>query len=267
MSTEAAVRVATRFVWAANYRDYVERKKREGEKPLGRNEWLARIEGRPKGEEDAPEEKPKGGLLGRLKGKLSKMSDAAKKVLTEAPKAAQSFFTDSAYRKESLGKARSAIKAAPKKYVESLVKTAKHEVHEFKEAGKGIAAVMRGEKMSTEQKHAVKTVAKHMAIMAAAAALSTAGVGAGAAFMGKAMAKHIALKAAADVLGDIHTLGEVGIIGQGLVGLLSKIAAEDDKKLSPEDALGALVIAKVLDQMDKLDDDDMADILEAAAKG
>lgn len=209
--------------------------------------------------------KAKGGILGKLKGRLAKISTKAKKVLTDAPKAAQDFFTNPKARKAAVGKAKDAIKAAPGKYARSLVKTVKHEVHEFKEAGQGIAAVMSGKKASPEQKKAIKTVARHLAIVAAAAAFSTSGVGPAAAFMGKAMGKHIALKAAADVLGDMHTLGEAGIIGKGLAGLITAAEAKGER-LDPEEALAALVMNKTLDQMDKLTDDDMADILEAAAE-
>lgn len=207
----------------------------------------------------------KGGLLSRLKGKLSKISDAAKKVLTDAPKKAQQFMTDSSYRKEALKSTRDAMKAAPSKYAKNLLKTVKHEAHEWKETASGIAAVMKGGKMTPEQKKAAKTVATHMAITAAAAALSTAGLAAGAAFMGKAMAKHVAMKAAAEVLGDMHVLGELGHVGHGLMEILKFGADESD--VDPQEAFAALVIVKVLDEIDKLGDDDMAAILEEIAKG
>lgn len=223
--------------------------------------------GKEEGGEDEGKEEPKKGLLGKLKGKLKSMSDGAKKVLTEAPKAVQAFFTDEKARKDALMKAHTALTEAPGKYAKSLVKTVKHEVHEFKDAGKGIAKVMKGDKMSDKEKHALKTVAKHMAIMAGAAAFSVSGVGAGAAFIGKAMGKHMALKAAAETLGDIHTLGEVGIIGKGLVSIMSKLAAEEGKDIDPEEALAALVMAKVMKQMKELTDEDMAAILEEASKG
>ena len=164
-------------------------------------------------------------MLSRLKGALKGLASKLK----DAPAAAQKFVADPEHRKEALAKGVDSLKKAPGKYAQNLIKAAKHEVHEFKEAGSGIAAVMKGGKPSAAQKKAIKTVATHMAITAAAAVLTTASPALAGLTMGKAMAKHVALKAVAETLGDLHVLEEVAHITHGM-GHFLKLAEDQDSE-------------------------------------
>lgn len=207
------------------------------------------------------DKKPKPSLKDKLKG----LSQGAKSFLAKAPKQVKQFFQDPDYRRESLQKLHAAMEGAPKKYGKKLIETAKHEVHEFKVAGGAVKDALKGKKLSDEQKHAVKTVAIHMGVTLAAAAFSTTGVLAGAAFAGKATAQHIALKAAARVLGQMHVMGEAGVVGEGLLSLMSKIGAKD--KQDPEKILSALVIQAVQEELKALEGDEAAsELLEAMGK-
>lgn len=197
-------------------------------------------------------------------GKLKSLSEKARRFLEAAPKAVKKFVEDSDHRKRALKSAGASLKQSPKKYVKRLLETAKHEVHEFKGAGEALAGIVKGKKPNEQQKKALRTVAIHMGITAAAAALTTTGVLAGAAFMGQATAKHVALKAAAKALGDLHMLEESRLVGTGLLDLMSKFA---DEKVSPEEAFSALVAKKVAEELENLSDSDMAEIMENAAKG
>src|SRR5690606_36032485 len=63
-------------------------------------------------------------------------------------------------------------------------------------------------------------------------------------------------------------LEELGHIGHGIHHVLDKLAADEgEEKLSPEDAFSALIMKKVMEQMDQLSDEDMADILEETTSG
>lgn len=208
-----------------------------------------------------------GGDLGhddKPKKSLKERMQALKETVKSLPGAAKKFVEDHSHRKEVMGKAGTSIKKSPGTYLKKLKETWDHEKHEFAETGKGIAAVMKGGKPTPGQKKAMKTVATHLAITTAAAALTSASPALAGLAIGKAMAKHIALKAAAKVLGDMHVLEEMGHIGHGIHHVLDKLAADEgsDEKLSPEDAFSALIMKKVMEQMDQLSDEDIADILE-----
>lgn len=196
----------------------------------------------------------KGGLLSAIKGLGPKLKGA--------PAAAKKFFEDPAHRKEVLKGAGKHLRDVPKKYVASLIETAKHEVHEFKEAGHGIAAVVKGKKPTPEQKKAIKQVATHLAISASAAALTAASPALAGLAIGKGLAKHVALKAAAKAVADLHILEEVSHIGHGLHHLLHLASEDKDEKLTPDEAFAALVLQKVAEEVEKLSDKDIGDALE-----
>ena len=205
-----------------------------------------------------------GGMLGRLKGALKGLASKLK----GAPKDVQQFVADPKHRKEALGKGVQAMKKAPGKYLSQLAKVAKHEVHEFKTAGQGLKAVMKGDKPSAQQKKAIKAVAVHMGITVAAAVLTTATPALATMAVGKAMGKHMALKAALKVLGDLHVLEEVGHIGHGVghvLQTLTKFSAEenDERKASPEELLAGLVMKHLGELMQDIDDDTLAEAMGA----
>lgn len=197
----------------------------------------------------------------------------AKAFMSDAPKAVKQFVEDPASRKKSLASASAALKKAPAKYVKNLVATAKHEVKEFKEAGAGVAAVLKGGKMDDHQKKAFKAVATHVAIGVAAAALTaTGGPLAVAGAFGKGLAKNIALKAVTSGLGKLHMLEEMGHIGHGIQHALHLGAEDkgDDKKPSVDDVIGVFVATMVADQLGDVTDADLEDglkSLDAADEG
>jgi phenylpyruvate tautomerase PptA (4-oxalocrotonate tautomerase family) len=206
------------------------------------------------------EEKPKS-----LKERLKSLSEKAQSFVKSAPKEVSKFLSDDAHRRKVLTSASSALEKAPEKLVKNVINTVKHEVHEFKEAGAGIKAVMSGKKMDSHQKKALKTVAFHVGLTVAATALTASGPLAGMAMFGKSMAKHIAMKAASNSLGHLHVLEELGHVGHGVKHVLDKLAAEE--KANEEEVLVKFVMALMAKELSKLSDDDIASIVEEASKG
>lgn len=214
-------------------------------------------------------EQEHGGMLSRLKGALKGLASKLK----DAPAEAQKFVADPEHRKEALRKGVTALKKAPASYVKKLAKVAKSEAKEFKTAGQGLAAVIKGDKPSAEQKHAIKAVATHMAITVAAAVVTTATPVLATLAVGKAMGTHMALKAATEVLGDLHVIEEAHHAGHGIGHVLSEVlhhirfaeqqAEDTDEKASPEELLAALVMKHVAEQMKDIDDDTLAEAMGA----
>lgn len=261
--TTAAQRVAARYAMEHSspeaLKEYLtEHPKADPSKHLVREHGKEEGHGGGHGHDDKP------------KKSLKERMQALKETVKNLPGAAKKFVEDHTHRKEVMGKAGTSIKKSPGTYLKKLKETWDHEKHEFKETGKGIAAVMKGGKPTPEQKKAMKTVATHLAITTAAAALTSASPALAGLAIGEGLAKHIALKAVTKMLGDLHVLEELGHIGHGLHHVLDKIAADEeggDEKLSPEDAFSALIMKKVMEQMDQLSDEDMADILEETTSG
>jgi len=216
-------------------------------------------------EEGAP--KPK-------KNFFKSLSEGARAFLSKTSKEAQKFVADPAHRKQVLGNAAQSIKKAPEAYAKRLVQTAKHEVHEFKEAGQALASIYKKQPLDHHQKKALKTVAIHMGIALTAAALGSTGVLAGAIALGKGMAQKIALKAAAKSLEKVHLVQEISHIGHGIHELMHFLASEEEAKpaggakVPPEEAFAILVMRNVIKELQNFSDEDMADVVEkAAAKG
>ena len=271
-------RVAARYMTArANYQAYVERKKREHEKPLTRDEWQARVEGAgqksdPKPDHDAknPHTEAKGGW----REKLTNLSEKAKKFVSEAPKAVRSFVEDSDYRKKALAGAKETIRKLPEKVYDSARNAVKHEAHDFKEAAAGVRSVLRGEKMTDTQKHAVKAVAFEAALTVAVVAVS-GGIGAG--IKGVAVktvdtfahsvAKKIALNAVTRGLGNLVTLEEIGHFGHGLQHIVEHAnhVTAKEKKSDDRDLMVAYVSKLVHDEMGKLTPAMLSEALEDVA--
>lgn len=238
------------------------------EKPPGEHKTEPPEKKPPQGEH--PEEKPgehpetpKKKVVETLKG----LSRGALNFLKKAPEGVKKFFQDDAHRRTVLMKLHSAIGRAPGKMAQNLIKTAKEEVHEFKTAGEGVKASLSGKKMSKHQKHAVRTVAIHMGITAAAAALSATGLTAGLAFAAKAMARHVALKSVHRTFEHLHTASELHHIGHGILELMDKFASktaagEDD----PEQVLAAIVMKSVQEELANMSEDDLREMLEHMAK-
>lgn len=209
------------------------------------------------------EEKPKKSL----KERLQSLSEKAKSFVKSAPKEVSKFLTDDVHRRKTMTAASAALEKAPAKLVKNVVDTVKHEVHEFKEAGAGIKAVMSGKKMDDHQKKALKTVAFHVGLTVAATALTVSGGPlAGLAAFGKSMAKHVAMKSASNALGHLHVLEELGHVGHGIHHVLDKLAAEGEKADS-DTVLVQYVMALMAKELGKLEDGDFAKVVEEASKG
>jgi len=228
---------------------------------------------KPKKEDDkgSPKDKPKAEEPGKAKGSWFKgLSEKAKAFVSHSSAAVQKFVSDEVHRAKVLEDAGKSILASPKTYAKRLVETAKHEVHEFKEAGQAVKHLAQGKKLEPQQKKALKTVAIHMGIAVAAAALTSTGVLAGAAALGKGMVQKIALKAATKSLEKIHLVQEISHIGHGIHHLMELVAAEDEEprkieKIDPEEAFALLVMQSVVKEMKELNEDDLTEILEEAS--
>jgi len=196
------------------------------------------------------------------KERLQGLGAKAKKFYEDAPAGVKQFFTDDAYRRTALMGAHKKLMDAPHNVVQHAIQTVKNEVKEYKDAAAGVKAVLKGGKMTPEQKHAFKTVVKHMAVTAAATALTVSGgplVAAGA--FGKTLAKNLAMRAAHDALGHYDGLHEYMEIGHGIHKHLHHLlAADEDAKV--DEAIAKFVMAKVAKQIQDLD----MDAIEAALK-
>lgn len=201
----------------------------------------------------------KGDRAQSWKTRLKGLKESATKFVSNAPKAVKFFLGDPDFRRATLKEAKDSITSMPKKTINRLVNTVKEEVHEFKEAGAGIKAVMSGKKMSEHQKHAFKTVATHLAIGAAAAAFAATGPLSGAAVFSKNMAVHVAMKSVKRALGSLHTLNEISHIGHGVMHLIEHVASEQEP--DPEEAMTNLVLASVAKQIEQLTDEDFIEVL------
>jgi hypothetical protein len=239
----------------------------KGEKPA---------EGAPEGNREEPkgektpheEETPKKSWADRLKG----LGNKARDFVAKAPKEVKRFIEDEGFRRKTLQGVHKAIVQAPEKFARNVVKTVKHEVKEYKSAGEGLASAIRGKKMTSEQKKAFKTVATHLAIGVAAAALTSSGPLGAAGALVKGMSRHVALKAVSRAMGHLHVLNELGHIGQGVEGLMSHLASTGNAQVmlfryaeeasnggdpDTDEVFGNFITASVAKELDNFDDDSL----------
>lgn len=233
-------------------------------------------EPKPKAAPEKPEPKkpqePKG-ILGKGKAALNKLKDAALAILGQAktdaeavaaaakdwgPKAkaklermpdeAKAFFTDKAFRNAALETTAEMARQAGKKIAKRVVATAKEEAHEFKEAGKALRSFAKTrslKKIPPEEKKALGTVMKHMALTAAASAAVATGVKIPI-VMAKGLAKHFAAKTVSKTAENLHIGGEL----THLTHLFHDAAgdAEDEAALTRLAELITKSVAEVMDQ-------------------
>ena len=218
---------------------------------------------------DAKHEPPKKSFKDRLKS----LSQKAKNFVSNAPSEVKKFVQDDAHRRTVLMAAHKTLTDLPEKVYTNAKNAVKHEVHEFKTAGQGIKAVLKGGKMTPEQKHAVKVVAFDVALTVATAAL-TGGLGLGVkGLAGKsaqtfvtAMAKKIALKSVTHGLGSLVTVEELGHFGHGAFETIHHMFTAAEAKQDERNLIVAYCTKLVADQMKDLDPDVMAEALEEASK-
>lgn len=289
-SAGVAIRVAARFQQAMEFDSPEALKKYLHDHPdadKSKHTVKKPEQGAPKGDQAPPEakddhkkddhghgEKPKTSWKDFAKG----LSQKAKAFVQKAPEAVKSFVNDEQYRAKALMSAHEQISKAPGAFVRRVIEEGKHEAKEIKQAGEGIVAVLKGGKMSHEQKHALKAVATHVAIATAATAL-TGGLGIGAAALAKgtagafaqSLAKKIALKAITPSLGALPTIEELGHAGHGAAHIFQHftqhLAAEGKKDPTPEEAFEAFIAAIVADGLKDLDAETLKAALEDADEG
>lgn len=190
------------------------------------------------------------------------LKDRLTTALKGIPEKARQFAEDEGYRKKALTDAAKSIEDAPAKFVSNAIQHAKKEVASFKLAGQGVKAAMKGDKLSAEQKTAVKSVARDIAITVAVTAL-TGGVAAlaskSAASFVTTLAKKIALNAVTDDFGDLLTNLETAKgAAEGLFAFFVKLAKTED----PDEALGQLVAARVTKELRKFSTEDLLSAVE-----
>jgi hypothetical protein len=221
------------------------------------------------------DKKPKSSWKDVMKG----LSSKAKSFLASAPEKVQKFVHDEEFRFKTLMSAHKSITEAPTKFVKNAWDAAKEEVHEFKEAGQGVSAWMKGKPMSKHQKAAFRKVATHVAIATAAGALG-AGIGAGAGLLAKGVmgsfisstAKKIAIKAVVKRLEHLPTFEEIAHIGHHSIELFSelmeRIATQDQKSdhVDPDEVFQMLIAAAVAKELKELEPETVQEALEAAAE-
>jgi hypothetical protein len=177
-------------------------------------------EAKPK-EHGGHEEGPKKSWKDRIKELGSKARD----FIEKAPKDVKKFLEDEGHRRKVVLGIHKALVDAPEKLVKSAIQTVKDEVKEYKEAGQGVAAVLKGKKMSTHQKKAFKKVALHLAISIAASAVIGSGVLGVAGAFAKGTVQTIAMKSVSKALGHVSVLQEIGHIGHGVAEFITHLAS------------------------------------------
>ena len=224
--------------------------------------------------------------LALLKGAAGELSDMAKEFVSSAPGHVRKFFTDSAHRKEVLGKTKQALKEFPAKAVQALVDTAHEEVREFKKAAQAIGKIAKRDELDHHEIKALKTVMFHLGLQMAKAAIHVTGSLASlpvAVVTG--VVKHVVLKAISRHLAHAHVAHEGVEIGhEAAHGILhavfhaAKHAAEgikmSDKKSALTEAVSPRLILKfftdfkdiLADEFDKLTPEDIAKIADEVAK-
>lgn len=264
---EVADPYRTLYASEPSYKDYVERKKKKGEKPLSQDDWASRVLG-----ESAKETKPKLSLSEKLKA----VSANAKKFLSNAPAEVKKFLSDDKHRSKVISDAKDYVKKLPGKVVENAKHAIKHEVEEFKEAASGIKTVLTGGKMTPKQKKAIKTVALHCAVSVAVSAVS-GGLAAGAAGLtaksagvfASALGKKVALNTVTHGLGKAVDLEEGYHLGHGLLHNITHglhhVTAAKGKKVDDRQLMFEYISYLVQKELDDLSPDDIAAALEDAA--
>lgn len=257
---------------AADYNEYVERKKKDGEKPLSRDDWDARVNGpseKPKEESGAKDsEAPKESLRSRLTGMFSKIKGAAKSVVDsvkKAPENVQKFVVDSAFRKKAISDMVKGVKKTPEKLAKHVLKQAKHELKELKHAAKAGRKLFKKPPgpFTKEDKAALYAAGAYVAksIVATMPPHGAAIMAAGA--IGASFGMHVGIKSIHHVMdkGFTHFEWAESVFHVLHHVVASKQAAEgDDDKAEAEFIEGLTRV--VLDMMDQgISDEDMEKIM------
>lgn len=192
---------------AASYQDYVERKKKEGEPPLEKDEWETRTQG---GDTDDTAPKNTKAKVKSFLAGIKGVSQAMAKSVADAPAQVQQFVMDKEHRNKTLRSTAEAVRKSPKKIADTVWEAAKDEVHELKHAGSALAKVFAKPRKEWDKKD---KKAVYGAAVYVAGAVATATTGGGAilvtGMVGKSFAMHVAAKALHNTINDGFTHFEV----------------------------------------------------------
>lgn len=216
------------------------------------------------GEDEGGEDEPASGKVRRFLDKVKGVSKAMSESITSAPKKVQQFASDPESRKKTLDSVSAKIKAAPKKITERVIASAKHELAEFKHAGKAIRKLLKKppEKWTKADKKAVYATSVYVAGVAMAASGGGAIVAAGA--FGKSFAAHVGIKAVHAVLDEGFIHFEAGEMALHLIEHLHLAADEGDEGEQLLVGNLAAAVAKVL--AEGLSDEEMESILKGTGE-
>ena len=283
MVSTLALRIAARYLQATEFnspealRDYL---KEHPQADKSKHTVKKPEKDAPKHEEGEHEEHEEGPRK-TFKERLDSLSTKAKSFLSNVPSEVKKFISHDAHRRHKLHAMHKVVESLPARVYTNAKKAIKHELHEFKTAGHGIKAVLKGEKMTAGQKRALKTVAFDVALTVATVAV-TSGLGTGGLTVGlkglasksahsfaTALAKKLALKALSHGLGNLTTVEELGHFGHGVVKTVGRFlsASEGEKEeANMDDIMTVFVMKLVADEIDNLDPDTLAEALEEAAE-
>ena len=191
-------------------------------------------------EKKREDEKNKDSLLHDIKKSLTKdlgavLAGGTKAIVDEvkkSPKVAKEFLTDEKARNKMLKGWVQKIKSAPGKLAKTIYDSAVVEVGEFKHAAKAVKKIIKKEKLTLKDKHAMYAVGVYAAGLTLAAVTTGSSLLATGAF-GKSFGTHVAIKAA-HALFDEGFLAFEGIEtalhgGEKLLHFMSHLAADEDK--------------------------------------
>lgn len=197
--------------------------------------------------------------------KKPSLKERLTRVLKSVPEKARKFVQDESYRRQKCQDLSAAIEKAPGKVVQNAIRHIKRDVEQFKTAAHGVKAVIKGEKMTPEQKKAVIAVARNLAIEITLAAL-TAGVGglAGRTVVGfaKTIATKIAYNAVTGEFGDI--LSDFDYAKDLTSGVFKVIVGKKDP--DPAEVIAYAVAALVAKELKQFSTEDMLAALEEENK-
>lgn len=264
-----------RLATAPSYKNYVQRKRRDGEKPLPRDQWESRLKGKAdeKSKDETGTEDEGAGMASKLKGLFSKIKAAPLAIMEAAKKApaeVQKILVDSDHRRQAMRSMADVARKAPEKILAKVLDSAKAEIHEMRHAAKAVHKLAKGGKLDSKDKKALYSAAVTIAgAVMAGIPPGTALMAAGA--IGKGFAIHVGMGAASHLLNDgflhfeaaesgghaIHHLMELVATTDDLaaarMGILAAAESEDEDKMA--ESVAAYVTAHAIGQLGKGIDD------------
>ena len=167
-------------------------------------------------------------LTDKIKNKISKWQESEKEFFQKG------YYKAGSEPRRTLGQA---IKDKAKGALTAIKKGAKHEIEEFKTAGKGIGKFFKGEDLDDHEKKALKAVA----IKVATTAIFGAAMG-GMAHGAAGFAKHVAIEFIP------HVVGETILKGAGRAALFADVEGEAQTDANMEKFIE--MIAKGIEELD-----------------